>query len=288
MSVIDPKKRAFRWLAAAALTLGIAPTNVAAEETAPIEISETEKKACVEASVVGQSQRTDGKLGKARESFLRCAQASCPSLLRKECDGWFHEVELAIPTIIASARDPAGSDLTDVRLSVDGVVLASKLDGRAIALDPGVHELVFTSPGREPVHQSVVLAEGELRRAVRVVMLPSTSEDGPHVPSPSPSIAPWLLVGVSVVALGSFTYFGLEGGSKMRSFSDCKPECDPSDVSSARKKLLVADISLGVAVASAGLAVVLFTSSRGESKPATSIGLAPIPGGGIAGFAGAF
>ncbi|MFI5297541.1 MAG: hypothetical protein ACHREM_05530, partial [Polyangiales bacterium] len=64
-----------------------------------------------------------------------------------------------------------------------------------------------------------------------------------HASGP-PTIA-YVLGGVGLVALGSFTYFGLSGRSDVSSLrASCGLYCSDSDVSAAHRKLYVADASL--------------------------------------------
>jgi hypothetical protein len=58
--------------------------------------------------------------------------------------------------------------------------------------------------------------------------------------------------------------------------SDCAGHCGAAEVDAARNKLIVADVSLGVAVVSATIATVLFVRGKRE------VSLAPLPSGAVA------
>lgn len=147
--------------------------------------------ACVAASEDAQALRDAGRLVDARALLIVCAQNTCPPLVRKDCAEWLVDVAANLPTVVLSARDAAGRDLTDVRVSVDGHILTEAMDGRAVFLDPGGHVLRFEVPGTAPLEQRVILRQGEKNRVVSAVLATASS------PSPvlvSPLVAACLRV----------------------------------------------------------------------------------------------
>jgi hypothetical protein len=46
------------------------------------------------------------------------------------------EINAAIPTVIFEAKDGAGGDLSAVRVTMDGEVLAERLEGTALSINP--------------------------------------------------------------------------------------------------------------------------------------------------------
>jgi hypothetical protein len=73
----------------------------------------------------------------------------------------------------------------------------------------------------------------------------------------------YALAGLGVAALGSFTYFGLSGKGDYRSLRDsCSPACTDGQIGKVHDELLAADVSLGVAVVSLGVAAYLFLATR--------------------------
>ena len=102
---------------------------------------------CASASEKGQELRDQAKLTAARELFVTCAAARCPAIVQKDCATWLAAVDEALPSVAIHARDGAGRDLTEVRVTVDGSTLIEKLDGRARSLDPGAHTFVFEAAG---------------------------------------------------------------------------------------------------------------------------------------------
>jgi hypothetical protein len=211
------------------------------------------------------------------------------------------------PSVIVSAKDERGADLSDVRVFLDGEPLLSKLDGRPSRVDPGEHKLRIEADGRPPVEQHLVVRAGEKNRVIEVRIGPGGDAVGqtehaapPAEPGSGPDAkrtSALVFGGLAVVAFGTEAYFGLSGMSDRSSLlaQPCAQTgtCSTSSVDSIRTKFTVADIALGVGLASGALAVYLFlssspTQSNGNSTQGAHIDLAPLPGGGAATIAGRF
>jgi len=118
-----------------------------------------EKQACSDAYQLSQTLRDQHKLVKAREQLRICAAAACPGFITKECTGWLKDVDPRVPSVVLTAKNTAGADVTDVRVTIDGAPLATTLDGIAIDVDPGPHSFAFEGPdGRAEL--KVVVTEG--------------------------------------------------------------------------------------------------------------------------------
>jgi hypothetical protein len=94
-------------------------------------------------------------------------------MVRDDCVKRLDELESAQPTIVFSVTDGAGHDLVAVKVSVDGAVLAEKLDGAALEVDPGAREFTFEVAGQPPVKQTIVIREGEKGRSERIALGPA-------------------------------------------------------------------------------------------------------------------
>ena len=254
--------------------------------------AEGEKLACVRAGEKAQKLRDSGKLIAARAELLTCVREVCPAVVRGDCAGWLGEVEASTPTIVARARDDAGHDLRDVVVSVDGARVASQLDGRPLPVDPGEHVVRFELAGRAPLEERVIIGTGEKNRMLAVTFARPASAPGaretsaplkdaggaaaippgPRAPvalqaaSSGPPAAAWAFAAVSVAAAASFTLFGLTGTADLDDLRrTCAGHCDGAAVDHAWTKLVVADVSLGVAVLAAGAATWLFLSPSSRS-----------------------
>jgi hypothetical protein len=271
-------------LASGSGTLALAPSTAHAAD---------EKLACVRAGEKAQKLRDSGKLIAARVELLTCVREVCPAVVRGDCAGWLGEVETSTPTIVARARDEGGHDLRDVVVSVDGARVASQLDGRPLPVDPGEHVVRFELAGRAPLEEHVIIGTGEKNRMLAVTFAriasavsaretvaplknarseaeirpPPESPVASRAASSGPSAAAWAFAAVSVAAAASFTVFGLTGTHDLDQLrSTCAGHCDGAAVDRAWTKLVVADVSLGVAVVAAGVATWLFLSPWSSSS----------------------
>jgi hypothetical protein len=241
---------------------------------APAKADEIDR--CLASHAEAQRSRREGKLRAARAELLVCARALCPRVVRTECGRWVAEVEELLPGVVISARTPAGEDLTDVRIMVDGEPALSGLDGRPLPLDPGPHRIRLEAPGRSPQEQTFLIVQGETARPLTFTLASDADRATPQRPlaqsnagteakpsaaatyRPTPP-AVYFLGGVGTVALGSFAVFGLIGRSEYLDLdSSCAPHCTTSETAPVRNKLLIADVSLGVAVVALGVGATLF------------------------------
>lgn len=266
-------------LAALASVLAIA-------EHAPAQDAKAE---CVGAHSDAQALRTESKLREAREKLLTCGRPECPAAVRADCAKWIGEVQDEIPSVMVAATDANGSDVADVRVVVDGTIVAKELTGQPIMLNPGARTLRFERDGANPIERKLVLRVGERNRRIEVQFSPSLA-GGPGAPPPgkdpggpveppqtdggasdgaSIPTATWILGGVGVLGLAGFTFFALDGTRREDDLKKCKPSCPSDDVSAARTSYLLGDISLGIGVvALAGAAYFYFSSSPKSEKAA--------------------
>jgi hypothetical protein len=126
---------------------------------------------CLAASEASLKSAADHKLRAELSQLLVCAAPTCPKDIRKECEGRVDEVTQQIPTIIFAAKNGSGGDLSAVKVTMDGEVLAPKLDGTALSVDPGEHKFTFEVAGQPPVDKTLVLHEGEKDRREKMVLV---------------------------------------------------------------------------------------------------------------------
>jgi hypothetical protein len=126
-----------------------------------------EKQVCSDAYSKAQTFRDAHKLTAAREQLRVCARSECPGFIAKDCAGWLKEVEPRIPSVVFIAKGAGGADLIDVKVSMDGTPLVTKLDGLAIDVDPGAHDFVFEAADGK-AEQKVVVTEGAKAQRVSV------------------------------------------------------------------------------------------------------------------------
>lgn len=195
---------------------------------------------CLTSAEQGQQLRDDGKYAKAREAFGRCARSSCPALVQSDCEKWLAELEAASPSVVVIAKDDKGADLSAVKVTVDGAVLTTSLDGRPLAVDPGAHEFNFEASGLVPFDEHVVIHAGEKGRSLSVqfrstnASVPGSSPSAPTGPA-TPSVpeatndpgegwrtAGWISVGVGAVSLIAS---GVSFGVRQAALDDAQNRC---------------------------------------------------------------
>jgi hypothetical protein len=245
-----------------------------------------EKVACATAAVTAQQQRADGKLREARLSLHLCAREVCPGLVRNDCTQWLAEVEASLPTIVLRASDARGQDVNDLKVSLDGQPFAERIDGLPLEVDPGPHVLTATRAGNKPVRQELTFYTNERNRTVSLLLEdvdppPAGTGELKVAPDRAPKSvgpAPYVLGAVAVGALASWAYFGLTSNADYKHLdetcgpnrpgSDGRGTCQPDQTRPVKNEEIVADVSLGVAIVSAGISTWLLL--KGSKLPATT------------------
>jgi hypothetical protein len=271
------------------------------------------KAECAAAYEQGQEDRSEGKLGAAQSRFVVCAQATCPSFIQSDCTVWLDELHTAMPTVVIAARDPNGNDALNVKVTLDGTLVLSVLDGKPLAVDPGQHKFRFELAGAEPVEEQVVVEQGEKDRVVRVsfdsvglgaaIANPYAQPTAPKTRTKGSArlrLYSYVAGGVAGAGVVGFAVLGLVGKSEESHLDDlrCAPHCSQGDVDAIRTKYVVADVSLGVGLAALAAGVTLFVLSEpkhGDKPPAatnpssaTTFDVHTTPGGAFATVAGHF
>jgi len=264
---------------AATLALAMTSAAPAADGQGPDEHRVVEQ--CFASAEAAQPLMRGHQLLAAARLLRQCAREECPKAARADCRTWLDMVTRALPTVVAVAREErpgaAPRALEDVGVVVDGQPLLSRLDGTAVPLDPGRHELRFEHAGFDPVPVHVELREGEHREVEVVFGRTVTASPTTPAPTPEPGPAPkasvpplvYGLAGAGVIALGAGVTLEVIGLSDRSSLmSTCKPtmSCDPAAVNAARTKVAAGDVLLGVGgLMMAGAAYVYFTRDNGAA-----------------------
>ena len=221
------------------------------------------KAQCIAAHEAGLSLRNEKKPHAARAKFVQCARNECPIVLRKECTDLIATAEKEAPTVLLEAKDDKGGDTTAVKVTLDGNALVARLTGAAVEVEPGEHVFKFERDDGKTIEQRVLVGEGEKNKKVvadYAALVPKKVEEpsGPKEPAKKAEIPviTWVAGGVSVVALGSFAVFALTGKSKESDLaSSCSPRCTDDEVSGPKTSYLIADVSLGVGIVAAAVAI---------------------------------
>jgi hypothetical protein len=266
------------------------------------------KESCIEAHAHSQKLRRAGELRGAQTQLLACASEECPEVVRNECAQWYAEVTAQLPAVVVEARDAAGRPTADVRVYVDGTLLADRLSGTPLPVDPGEHLFRFEAADGTQREQRVVIVLGKKNHRLHVDFapvsavpttapsagpagpVPGGAESAPAEEGPSVPVAFYPLLGVAVVGLGLFAAFGITAANDADELeSTCAPNCATEDAEDVHTRALVADISLVVGAASAVAAVVVLAVGLSEDpEPSASVTLSPVPGGAALGWRSVF
>lgn len=249
------------------------------------------KTECVAAYKEGQIQRKDGELLSARRSFEVCSSAACSPVLRRDCEPWLAQVKEAIPTLAVRATAADGQPLSSPRVLLDGAAAAIVAGSGALELDPGAHVIRVEADGFEPIEQSVKVRAGERSVPVDLVLSPIRRPGSGDEPPPSRPVPASAIVfgALGLAGIGAFVGFGLWGNEQRARLEACKPACEPSRVDEVKRDYVIADASLGLGVASLGLAT-LFFFTRPEVPRAgvSSVTVQIAPGRAGLGLSGSF
>ncbi len=131
------------------------------------------RKACSTAFKTATQLEQSGRLVSAKDQYLSCAKSACGAVLRQKCTSRYTQLESDIPSVVPLVTDESGDPRVDVEVTVDGVPLASRLDGRALSVDPGVHEFSFNADGAVLSTQKVMIVQGQRNRPITVSMQPA-------------------------------------------------------------------------------------------------------------------
>ncbi|MDB4963588.1 MAG: uncharacterized protein JWP01_3587 [Myxococcales bacterium] len=266
--------------AAFAVLLSLTPTGIA--------VAEPTKEVCVDAYKTSQKLRHDGALRAARDRLLICARNPCPEVLQADCVGWLREVDALIPSVIIKARLGASTDIFDVRVLMDGVELAPRLEGRAIEVDAGEHVFVFEHPDAPPVVKRLLIVEGERGRVIDVELtsrpLSTTSQDVvASVERRRVSRTVYVLGAVGVGALAVGGIVGSLGVVARGDLAACRPGCAQDEIDAVARKFLIADVAFIVGAAAIGTATVLYLR-----QPSVRVSAVPTTGGAMVAVGRAF
>jgi len=219
------------------------------------------KEECIDAHGRGQDLRDRGQLARARQTFLTCAQSSCPSVVQADCARLAEDLAQLVPTVTFSARDASAGDLPVTSVYVDDVLVTSRLDdGRSYEVDPGKHVVRYVHEGRETALK-VVLNQGEKGRllvATFVDRSASKHDDHADVPAPesSRSMLPLFVAGLGAAAVVTGSVLYAAGSSNVPdSCSMATKECaaPPGDpvLAEAGAGVRLANTGIGIGVAGA-------------------------------------
>lgn len=261
---------------------------------------------CLSAHRDSQQFRNRGKLIESQQLLQSCADDACPAPVRRDCARWVGEVAAQIPSVVFRLESKGTDSTPIVRVFVNDDLTYSVLPIRPVQFNPGRYKLRFATEGKQEVEQDLVLEEGEKAKEVSVnfdaaqkrpepppiVSTPAAAPPAkPVVVSPKPTpvvesrpvpIATYIFAGLGVAATVSFAAWGISSKSLVSDLDGrCSPNCPEGEVDSARQRAAIADISLGVGVASFATATILYFLRPTVTNP-VQVDVGMLPRGGWA------
>ena len=287
----------------AALSVVFAVTTLAASRRALAEPGPASplptKEACVASFDRGQRAQSDRALRRALSDLIVCSQESCPSVLRADCAGVLAEVRAALPSVVFAADDGSGHELTEVKVYAASELLASKLDGRAVPIDPGTFDLRFERVGQPAVVVSRMIREGEKSRVIRVSLgTPSSSTFAGAVTAPGGGdrdsdasadkrtaigwVVPGALAALGLAGLGVSLFTRLSYDSRVDELrSSCAPECSQEQRNDLSGMVVTSNVALGVGIGSLALSVTAWFLMAPSSTSSRAAGNARLTAPGV-------
>ena len=288
-----------------AVAMGIAAPSVARAD---------DKEECFNAAEKAQKLKNEKKLSQAREQVLTCARDKCPAIVKSDCVKWLAEIDAAMPSVVIRARDKDGHDIIDVKVYVDDRLLMSQLQGTSVPLDPGQHKLRYEGPNGTSGEETVLIAEGEKDRVLRVELKAgaATASSGAGAGQAAggggeetgtktggPGVVPWIIGGVGLASLIGFGIMEIpiqSGASDLQNGCGKTKSCTQAQIDSVQSLYVPAGILMGVgfaglAVGATWLIVATVTGGKSshEAPAAAGLRIAPLPGGGgMIGYGGRF
>jgi hypothetical protein len=153
-------------LSAVAALVGSAPSAHAEKKTkkgAPQSI-------CATSWIDAETRTNTGRLREAHDLLRTCARPACGPLYTL-CAAKLEQLETEIPTVVPIVTNESGIPLVDVMFAADGELMASRLDGRGLAINPGLHTFSFsTSELGVFSSQTILIVQGQRNRPILVEM----------------------------------------------------------------------------------------------------------------------
>jgi len=200
---------------------------------------------------------------------------------------------------------PAEHDVPGLEVEVDRVAVGRPALGVALPIDPGVHTVVVSAPGKRPWRAEVDIAEGPAAQSVAIPRLVDAPAEGGAVAATSSTVdtseAPsdgstqryvaYGLGGLGLVGVGLGAFWGLDAKSKLDESNErgCNGnDCTPAGAelrNSARDAGTLSTVAFAVGAAALGAGVILYFTAP-STPPDAAADVSTRPGGWQARFRG--
>ena len=246
--------------------------------SAPAWADASAEQRCLASHKKTQELELDKKLVDAEEQAVSCSQSACPVEVREMCVDFLRRIRASQPTAVLVVRGTSGKTFPEARVEIDGKPGRARLDGSAVPLDPGSHQVKYEVDGHEGQVTTFILHEGEKDREIAL----SVDDRGK-----GPRFSPWAHVfgSIGVASLAAFAAVGTVALVRANALDDdCGRRCSverPGDVDSVVREAIAADVCLGAGltfVAAAGLTMGLSWSkapAAGATATRTTVVVSP-------------
>jgi hypothetical protein len=116
-----------------------------------------------------KADEQSGRLREARDLYQSCSRAPCAGVAQR-CTAKFAALNSDLPSVVPVVTDDAGEPRVDVDVKVDGQLVTSRLDGRGLPVEPGVHEFTFSADNRVFSTEKIMIIEGQHNRPIAVTI----------------------------------------------------------------------------------------------------------------------
>src|SRR2546429_3100738 len=162
---------------AAVLLLLTSPAGGQSPPGAPPQLHpHQDRLACEAIYQAGLTLVQKGELQRAQREFVNCAKPKCGHFLEHQCTVEYAELQAETPSVVPVVNDSTGRPIDDVQVTMDGQPLTSRIDGRAIPIDPGVHEFSFEKDQQVLAARKLLVLQGERNRPIVVSVKPRDQE----------------------------------------------------------------------------------------------------------------
>jgi hypothetical protein len=204
----------------------------------------------------------------------------------------------------------------NVRVTMDGELLTDEVNGRALPVDPGVHEFSLETDDGVVATRRIVIMEGRRNRKIAFSIPDPNARDDERDQSESSkrrerrrasaasarvsaairmqvpaarahrvsSLPGFVVIGAGVLGIGGYGVLSYWGRKDNDLLARCSPDCAKSDVDHIHTLYLAADVSLGVGVT----ALLVGSWMVWRSHSTYTLDVRPTDSGAIAAFGGAF
>lgn len=224
-------------------------------------------EACATAAEQAQELRQHERLLEASKKLAICVSASCPAIVRLDCERWMREVRERTPRIVFSVTDDRGR-VEAADLTLDGASWRP-LMGEPVALDPG-HHTVEARAGARFARARFELAPTAEVRQVQVTLGPAAAPRPDQRASSlwQPRVyVPGAVTVASAAAFGVFQLLGQTRYDDLREGCGRTSSCAPADVAALESTFDRAAVALVITGVALGVTIWQIIAVRGSAAP---------------------